>query len=124
MIFVSLWQWWYVQGWQEAWRSFIRFIKRLGGVFSIGLLLRTLFSPWKQTVNVSGPNTSLQLRVKWWVGNQVSRFIGFIIRSSTLLVATIGILLTFISGASLLFLWPFIPLIMITLLVMGLVYIW
>ena len=124
MILLYLWRWWYVQGWQEAAKALLGTIKRLSGVFSVDLLLRTLFSPWKQTVNVAGPNTSIQLRMKWWIGNQVSRFIGFIIRSSTLVVAALGLLIVSILGGGVLLVWPFVPVASVVLIIAGLLSVW
>ncbi len=113
-----------MQGWQEAAKAFLAAIRRLSGVFSIDLLLRTLFSPWKQTVNIAGPNTPPQLRIKWWVGNQVSRFIGFIIRSSTLIVAALGLLVATVLGGAILLIWPLVPVTSVALIIVGLLFIW
>lgn len=88
------------------------------------VLLRTLFAPWKQTINIPGPNTPIKVRFQWWVGNQVSRFIGFLIRAITLFVALCAVIVSGLVGVALLLSWYALPLLSVVLLVFGLVDIW
>jgi len=87
----------------------VSFLRRVAGEFSLGILLRTLFSPWKRTVNLAGPNTPINVRLQWWLGNQVSRFIGLLIRLITLGVALVFITVMAVLGLAGLLLWPVLP---------------
>lgn len=90
-------------------------------MFSLGLLLRTLAAPWKQTVNVAGPNTPLQVRLQWWLGNQISRVVGFFVRLGTLLAGIVILAVTGLAGGLLILLWPLLPATSLGLVIIGLV---
>lgn len=124
MIILTLWQWWYRHGWQSAASALLQFLKAILQNFSVPVLVRTLFAPWKRTVNVAGPNTPIQVRLQWWIGNQVSRFIGFIIRAFVLMVALLMLLVGAIGGGLLLLAWPLAPVATILAIVMAVVRIW
>lgn len=119
-----VWQWWYLRGLGSAFSWLLNLLRRQAEGFSVKVLLRTLFSPWKQTVNIPGPNTPLQVRLQWWIGNQISRFLGFLIRSITLLIALVALSVTTVLGMSLLLAWYFIPLASVVFLILGLAGIW
>lgn len=119
-----MWQWWYIKGWQATARGLLELLKRQIEGFSVPVLLRTLFAPWKQTINIPGPNTPIKVRFQWWVGNQVSRFIGFLIRAITLFVALCAVIVSGLVGVALLLSWYALPLLSVVLLVFGLVDIW
>lgn len=119
MIFGSMWRWWYVHGWQAAAKSLLQLLGRVAEMFSVPILLKTLLAPWKQTVNVPGPNTPLNVRAQWWLGNQISRVVGFGIRLLTIIAAgvTLGLILTV--GGLLLLSWYLLPPLVVVLLVAG-----
>lgn len=124
MIILTLWQWWYRYGWQAAARALLHVLHETLHNFSVPVLVRTLFAPWKQTVNVAGPNTPLPVRMQWWVGNQVSRFLGTAIRLIVLVVAFLLLTATATIGGVLLVVWPLAPAAIIGGLVMAVVWIW
>ena len=64
--------------------------------FSIPILLRTLFDPWKKD-DIDTSNMALDDRVIVLIMNLVSRFVGFAVRSITIMVGLIGISTTFIA---------------------------
>lgn len=124
MFIVLMWRWWYMNGWISAAKGAIDLLKRQSRALSVPILLRTLFAPWKQTVNIAGPNTPIQVRLQWWVGNQISRFIGSIIRIIVLLIAGVVLGVTAVAAAVLLLSWFFIPVLSVGLLAGGLVAAW
>lgn len=124
MITLTLWKWWYQYGWLAAARAFLYMLYGTLQNFSVPVLVRTLFAPWKQTVNTAGPNTPLPVRIRWWVGNQVSRFIGAAIRIIVLISAVILLAIMAVSGGVLLLLWPFAPVAVVGGLVMAVVQLW
>ncbi|PSO43844.1 hypothetical protein BRC21_02260 [Candidatus Saccharibacteria bacterium SW_7_54_9] len=124
MLILTLWQWWYRYGWQAAGRALLGFLSSTVHNFSVPILVRTLLAPWKRTVNVAGPNTPLEVRLQWWVGNQVSRFIGAFVRIAALVTAAIILGLTALAGGILLLLWPLVPLAVLGGVIMAGVRLW
>jgi len=104
--------WWYIEEPTLLWRAIIIITKKVFASFSVVLLLRTLFDPWKKDI-LSAENVSLDVRFKIWVNNLISRFIGFIVRLGTILVGLILTVLTFIILIIGFFLWLVMPMVII-----------
>lgn len=107
-MFFELFKWWYGSGWLEAWRGFPRTVKRVGLEFSIPVLLRNLFAPWKQIVAL--PGRSIDEKFRAMIDNLVSRTIGFFVRFLTLIAATIVISLSAFFSLIAALAWPLLPL--------------
>lgn len=100
-------RWWYGPGWLDATARARDLIVSTQKAFSAGVLLRTLFSPWKQIVTL--PGRSLSDRFKAGIDNLVSRVVGFFARLITLLAATILISLMAFLGFISVVVWPVLP---------------
>ena len=87
-------------------------------LFSVKIILRTLFAPWKQDI-AAAQSKSLEDRMGAIVGNLVSRFVGFSIRVILLLSATFAILTSVIFGIILTIVWPILPFMPILFIVLG-----
>ena len=113
----ATWQWWQAPAWlaQLAW-NLHRFLFRS---FSVKLLLRTLIAPWRRD-QLSYSHMPLQAVLHNLALNLISRVIGAIIRSITLLAWLIAA--TAITATSVAVLIAFIcaPLIIIALIIGGL----
>ncbi len=99
-----------------VWRNFILFI---ANYFSIFLLFKTLFSPWKRISESYGRGFDIGRFFSALFLNLLSRSIGFIIRIT---VITIGIVAEFIIlavGIASLALWFFLPIILIWAIIQG-----
>lgn len=107
--------WWYSRGWGWMLNSFAARLRNVEQTFSVPILLKTWFSPWKQIQTVSTFSNFFQSLVD----NSISRLIGALLRTAMLLTALILSLL--IIGASLLALivWPILPFSVFILLVMA-----
>lgn len=108
MVFLALFSWWYTTGWAALAR---RVLGRAGGVlqtFSVGLLARTLFAPFRQISagSVQGP---LNAQVRALGDRLFSRLFGAVIRSFFILFGLIGALLVVLAGLVQLLLWPLVP---------------
>jgi len=115
----SLFNWWYGAGWAGVMRSTQRRLATLAGMFSIAILLRTLFSPWKRIITYPGAGIDAKLRA--FGDNLVSRCIGFVIRFFVLLTAGVALVLLSIAGLIELLAWPLVPFAALALIVKGLV---
>lgn len=108
MLFVSLFKWWYGAGWR---RRALLVNGRLEGVmdyFSVDLLLKTLFSPFRQISagRVDGP---LGVQLRALADKLISRIIGAMVRLVILVIGLVVIALTAIFGLTILIAWAFVP---------------
>lgn len=101
--------WWYGAGWRARVRMIRERLERTLDFYSIDILLRTLFAPYRQ---ISAGNVQGPLAVRWraFVDRSISRFMGMIIRSIIMIVGSFAILLQTLMGCVVLLLWPLIPL--------------
>ncbi len=108
MIIVWALSWWYSAGWKARVVSLRERLAASYDYFSIDLLLRTLFSPFRQISagKVSGP-IGLQLRA--FVDRLISRIIGSIVRIILIFVGAVWLALQALIGALLLVIWPLLP---------------
>lgn len=116
MLFELL-RWWYGPGWEEAWRRAGKIALDMEKAFSVGVLVRTLFSPWKQIVSV--PGRSVGERFQALVDNVVSRAVGFFVRLLALLAALIMTFLAAVFGLAAAVSWPLIPALAVYFLIRG-----
>ncbi|HXY17886.1 MAG TPA: hypothetical protein VEH48_00505 [Candidatus Nitrosopolaris sp.] len=100
--------WWYGRGWLKAVQTARGWVREVEREFSAGILIKTLFSPWKQIVSL--PGQSIDEKFRATLDNLVSRSIGFIVRLITLLSAGVLLILALILGLLLVIAWPFGPL--------------
>jgi len=111
--------WWYGRGWMGVWKYTLETTSNVSRAFSITLLMRTLFAPWRQIVTY--PGASLDAKVHATIDNTVSRLVGFAVRVIVLIaaLATVGITTAvgFIAGI----LWPLMPLAAVALIIKGIV---
>lgn len=93
----------------------LKIIGKFFDFFSIDLLLKTLFLPWKRD-EIDSSNLSLDLKFRVWIMNLVSRFIGAIVRLGVVLIGSGTIVLAFAAGIILIVGFLVLPLVSIYLL--------
>lgn len=102
-------RWWYGAGWHWAvQRAIVERLQWCNETFSIFALMRTLFAPFKQTYNKS--NGSIDMRVRAFFDNVISRCVGFVSRFFIIITGLIACLFVLITGAVFVVLWPLAPL--------------
>lgn len=115
MLVLHLLGWWYSRGWAWILEMINTRLKDISESFSVGILMRTLFSPWKQIQSPSSFQNFLQSKVD----NFISRFIGATVRLGMLLgalISTIGVLMF---GILAVILWPILPFLVFVLPVLS-----
>jgi hypothetical protein len=119
MMVLAFIQWWYGLGWAEQGRSINRRVTAIARSFSVGIIIRTLFAPWKQMITSTSRTSSLEYRFRAAVDNLVSRTVGFVVRSLVLLTAVI--LMGLVGAASIIgvVLWPVAPILPLMLLIIS-----
>jgi hypothetical protein len=121
MFIVGILGWWYGRGWSQRITHLRERLMSTLDYFSIDLLLRTFFSPFRQISagKVRGP---LGVQLQAFFDRLISRVIGAMVRLTMIIVGSIAIILYVLVGGLLLVLWgiiPFLPVIGIILFVMG-----
>ena len=109
MFIVGLFSWWYGAGWVRCISAVRGGLASIYDYFSLDLLLRTLFSPFRQISagSVRGP-IGVQLRAM--LDNLISRVIGAVVRTIVIIVGTITLLISCFLGLLRIVVWPLIPL--------------
>ena len=114
---LSFFSWWYGQGLVGLVHSIQRRMEQLADMFSVAILLRTLFSPWRRIITY--PGAGLEAHLRAMLDNMVSRVIGLIVRISVLLSAVVLFVLLAILSAVQIIVWPLLPVIALGLIVWG-----
>ncbi len=118
MIFEML-RWWYVTGWVQAARRIGSWTSSVEHMFSLSLLLRTLFAPWRRIVSYAGKG--LDARIHASLDNLVSRAVGFVIRIFVILAAGVAMLGALILSVLMVVIWPLLPLSFVFFVIRGIV---
>lgn len=119
MLALELFTWWYGQGWLRLARHLRQRTSKVSHLFSVPILLRTLFAPWRRIVTY--PGASLDARLRAAGDNLVSRLVGFSVRSLVLLTAGIMLGLSAVLAVVELLIWPLIPGLVVVALVKGII---
>lgn len=122
MVIILALKWWYGAGWRWAWhRTIIERLQWINEAFSVSALVKTWFSPFKQTYRKT-KNASIDTHIQAAIDNLVSRFVGSLLRTIIIFVGLIGMVLAFVVGLVTVLIWPivpFLPLIGIVLSILG-----
>lgn len=110
MQFVALVSWWYGSGWLDQIGLIRGRFARVADRYSLSLLIRTLFSPFKQLDAYGGGGGALDARLRSWLDRQISRMIGAMIRIFMIVVGVIVICAEALVATLRLLVWPLIPL--------------
>lgn len=90
MFLVGIFQWWYGSGWLRHFRRSYVGLLRTANFFSIGLLFRTLFNPFRQ-ISAGSVQGGLPEQLKAFADRSISRFIGANIRFWTIIAGLVVI---------------------------------
>lgn len=121
MLIVGMLTWWYGAGWRRQFGLVQEHADSLMDYFSIGLLGRTLFAPFRQISagSVDGP---LGVKLHAFFDKLISRVIGAVVRLIVIGIGTVSICLYLLVGYAAAALWavvPALPLIGIVLAITG-----
>ena len=101
-------RWWYGAGWQWAvQRGIVARLKWCEETFSIFALLRTLFSPFKQTFSEAGG--SIDVRFHAFLDHIISRCVGFMARIFIIITGLLASIFVLLTGVIFVILWPLAP---------------
>lgn len=109
MIVLELFSWWYGAGWRGLTHRVMARVDHVLELFSVSILLRTLFSPFRQISagQVQGP---MNVQMRAFFERLFSRFFGAFLRSSLVVMGFISAVVAGLLGLLQLLLWPIVPL--------------
>ena len=106
IVFIS---WWYGEGWRRQVTLLQQRLAKIVDLFSIDLLLKTLFMPFRQ-ISADQVSGSLSVKYRAFIDKLVSRVIGAVVRTITILTGTLVLGAYIIGGIAWLLAWPLVPL--------------
>lgn len=106
MFWVDLLGWWYGAGFKDLSLKFKALFESTSDFFSIGLLAKSLFQPFRQTLTVSNYKRTLGEKI---ADALVSRTVGFLTRFCLILAGGIILMLEVLLMGVIYLFWPIIP---------------
>lgn len=118
MFIVGLLSWWYTTGWRQRLVRMREHLVALADYFSIDLLLRTLFSPFRQISagKVRGP---LGVQLRAWLDRLVSRLIGAMVRLFMIVIGALAMIISALVYSVGVVLWAVVPVLPIVGIIAG-----
>lgn len=110
--------WWYGAGWKQLCSKMIALAGFVVHTFSVPLLLRTLFAPWRRIISYGDDSFIAGLRAG--LDNLISRFVGFGVRVIVLLTSLLALTAIVVVGIFTIILWPLLPFLGAFLILRGL----
>ncbi|MCR4311075.1 MAG: hypothetical protein NUV54_00685 [Candidatus Taylorbacteria bacterium] len=114
--------WHYTRAWSDMRRVASNYLWFTSNFFSIDLLLRTLFSPWKR-LSISGGRGKEDSLFGALIINTLMRFVGFGIRLFTIAVGAVALCIVFAIAVVSAVVWLLLPAIIVVLFFAGIGYI-
>lgn len=118
MLVISFVQWWYGRGYAEYLARFVDRLKDLADFFSIRLLIRHLFAPFRQIATEKRDYIPLNERLHDFADLMVSRLVGATIRFFLLIIGTVLLIIRAVVGLVIMIAWPLMPVIIACLVVL------
>lgn len=119
MLFPYYFRWHYTQAYKDLTRIWKNYMWFFWNLFSIPLLLKTLFTPWKRLIEEKGEYFSFESFFSRIILNSLMRAIGALIRLIFILSAISILCIVFFAGLSAYFLWTLLPFVVFGLVVFG-----
>lgn len=110
MFLVGLISWWYGRGWVGQWARMATRFRSTLDFFSVGQLAATLFSPFRQISAGTSGDKSLGGVLRSMVDQLISRCIGALVRTFTIIAGLVVIAAQGIYELCIMLVWWFVPL--------------
>ncbi|RWZ78233.1 MAG: hypothetical protein EOT05_00495 [Candidatus Microsaccharimonas sossegonensis] len=108
MFLVGKLSWWYGGGWKAQVRRVRDRLAATAGYFSIGQLLATLFSPFRQ-ISAGSVTGSAGVQLRAFFDKTLSRFIGAVVRLFTIFAGIVVLFFQCIFEGVILIIWLLLP---------------
>ena len=121
MLMVGFLQWWYTRGWARFMEGFLNRLRGLTDFFSLGLLVKTFFSLFRQISAYGDDNASLQQQFAQFWDKMLSRIIGAVVRFIIIIGGIVTLFVVTTVGFVLTLAWPLMPLMPIAGVVLSII---
>lgn len=108
MFIMGLLSWWYGAGWRGRLIALREKLASTLDYFSIDLLLRTFFSPFRQ-ISAGRVDGGLSVQMRAFLDRLISRIIGAMIRLVMMIIGSLVIVFHAVIGVLFVILWAVIP---------------
>lgn len=108
-MFMAFISWWYGKGWALKAEKIMESLDRSIDYFSLGILIKTWFSPFHQIDAGKFSNAPFDVRMRKFFDRSFSRVFGAFLRTIVMLVGIIVIAFKAILGLITLVFWPILP---------------
>ena len=105
---MAFFSWWYGEGWKHQLQHVTDRMVGLVDMFSIDLILRTLFSPFRQ-ISAGRTDGPIGVQFRAFLDRLISRGIGAMVRTAVLIAGSITIVFSGFIGVLYLLVWPLLP---------------
>lgn len=119
LLVTELFKWWYGAGVRQRMQKIALRLDGTIDYFSMDLLLKTLFSPFRQ-ISAGSVEGSLEVKFRALIDKLFSRIIGAFVRCVLLVIGCVTIALQVVLGVVILMAWLLVPLLPIIGLVLSL----
>lgn len=109
MVIWGMVTWWYTLGWRQCLEQVKSRVEATLDFFSIGLLLRTLFAPFRQ-ISAGRVRGSFDVQMRAFFDRLVSRIIGMVVRLIMIVIGSVTIIINLTCGLIVVGAWAFVPL--------------
>ncbi len=120
MLALSLVTWWYSAGWRDQAALCSSRLSRVSDQFSITLLLKSLFAPFRQISADTPSRGGLDAKFRAWLDRLISRGIGAMIRSVLIVTGVLFLACEVVIASVRLVSWPLLPVLPVIGLILGL----
>ena len=108
MFIVGMLSWWYGAGWRQRVIVAKEHLEVTYDYFSIDLLLRTLFAPFRQ-ISAGSVRGSISVQLHAWFDQLISRTIGFAVRSLMIIMGSMTLFLASLFHVVMIVVWALVP---------------
>ena len=109
MFLVGILGWWYGAGWTSRLQIMFDRLKATADFFSIGLMLATLFAPFRQ-ISAGRVSGSMADQMRAFADRTVSRVVGAVARLFMIIAGVIILTIQALFGVIIMLFWPLVPL--------------
>lgn len=116
-------KWHYSKGMRELFRNWMDFLWFLTEFFSLGILVKTLFSPWERMGEGYASGFHPSEIMQTFLVNTLMRIVGFCIRIIVLSIGFVFLVVSLIVGSIIMICWFLFPFIVFFLVALAVQYI-
>jgi len=111
--------WHYTIAFKNIWHIWMNIFWVTNRIFSLLLMFRTLFSPWKRIIETEGEKFDLEDWAERKVVNIMSRLVGAMVRLVLILIGLVSLMATLLLGIGWYVFWVMAPVVIAILFLSG-----